>query len=377
MKLVQAIAYSIVFTVTLALVSCGGEAEFQQKLPNSYNNKATIDNSGDAQADKIENGQGSIRSPDDVRKEKKQQTPPPPTNHKDTPDTPDTPDDDISAVIEKFTGLEVPRTEKLDIIFMVDTSLSMKEEQKYLEKSMNKIIKDLVKFGVKDFKVFAVGTELDFSDEVINNPHFSHLKKYVGSHNALKLFLDIYDNGLVQPREKHTKKRRIKHFREDAYTELIVLTDDSSSLNASLFHRQLEKRAKVDLSFNAVVGLKKGRHNKKCRIRHVGKEYIKLANSKQYKGTVLNLCSPKWGRLLKHLAKHTEKRLKRTFKLSQAVNPEKEISITVEGTQIPRRSYMVNYPKGRISFKKNRTPSHGQEFSVYYTPKLRNLRNIF
>jgi len=157
---------------------------------------------------------------------------------------------DDELVGEACAGTVAPMaTGKVDIVFVIDHSASMREEMVQVRANVNRFAERMADAGLDYRVVFIVPKEtnprfdgicvpppLGRGDCGDNPPRFFHLDQEVGSWNALELILSTYDGA-------SSKRTWKEHARADATKVFVIVSDDESRMMAQDFDRSI--RAKL------------------------------------------------------------------------------------------------------------------------------------
>ncbi len=272
------------------------------------------------------------------------------------------------SVKETFLGSE-KSAKRPDIVFLVDTSGSMQEEKEELEKKLASFLLKFSQIGIEDYKIYMVGSNFSFPTDIGSSDNFEILNVTISSNNSLSKFIDIIDGEItVRNRAERTWETVTIEFREDASKDLIVVTDDNSSLQASDFREAMKERQLSDLYVNGLVGLKQGRNSDTCDIAEVGSVYQELAvNQVQTKGLIQDLCASQYDDLLTKLANTIINKIRNTrFTLTHTLSQQATIKVTIDGIVVDPKLYKIDYEQNMIEFNGSAAPAAGQTVIFEY-----------
>lgn len=264
-------------------------------------------------------------------------------------------------ITNTFTVNANQLTESDDIIFLVDTSLSMAEEKAALEASFSNFMKRLSDLGVSGFNVYAVGTGFNFSADVTTQPNFFTVDSRVSSSNALNLYLDLEDGQIPLTQPFHKNARR----------ELIVVSDGNASMSADIFKSELALRNIPQVSVNGIIGLKAGRNSATCSISTIGSVYIALAEDATTHGMTQDLCASDWNFLLDNLASSLIEKMSRpAFTLSHDLAPNTKVEVLVNNQLVDIHDYTIDYDRNEILFASDHVPQDGDVIQINYLANI-------
>ncbi len=272
-----------------------------------------------------------------------------------------------SQVTDRFLGAENRKTEKTDIVVVMDTSGSMDTEKTFLEKNMDGFIHDLIQMGIDDYQVFMVGTNFNFPDEVNANPHFSHLNVFVDSWNALDVITNMLKGDYAKLYQKELR------LRPEAKTHFIVISDDNASTPTGIFKTQVKALSEFKLEniiLHGLVGLPESNVTPTCTIAQYGKAYQELAVSLPNKGLVQDLCDDDWSALLSNLAGYIISKIStQKFSLTRPLEADESVEVRINGVVIRDENYAIDFATNELQFKAGREPRDGAVIEVTYTTK--------
>ena len=184
----------------------------------------------------------------------------------------------------------------VDIVVVVDQSTSMTDELPAVKQYMADLAAWIGAAGV-DYHFVLVGTRTKGVNAICvpeplagpgcaDSDRFTQVEVQVGSHNALQLVMDNIDQIEVS-------------LRPDSVRHFLVITDDDSQVEASLFDFFLDGRPGFDgYVFHSIVGL----DTTACAVA-AGEQYLAL--SAQSGGYVLDVCTPDWTASFEQLGSST------------------------------------------------------------------------
>ncbi len=237
---------------------------------------------------------------------------------------------DGSGLEELFSVGEARENVPVDFIMAVDNSGSMKDTVRQVEANLGDLATRLANAAV-DYRFVLVserGTRDRDPDICIpepmagpncgNTPQFIHLDEVVGSHSAFEDILECH------ARCDDEDDSYSWFTRPNAFTQVIVVTDDESDMDWREFRDGMVARGYVGFVLHGVVGLV----DEGC-VADVGNEYIQGAN--ETGGELLHICDNDWGQVLEVILDATIVRLQRTFVLAQPADPASIHVFAVDG----------------------------------------------
>lgn len=301
--------------------------------------------------------------------EKKQEQPPkvePPVEPKVPPVDPVDPP--VTTLTDLFRGQEKVNAKSPDIIFLMDTSASMQQEKEFLQTNINRLVKQLISYNLKDFQLMMVGKDFVFPNEMYEQPNFDAIDAQIFSHDSLDIFIKVA-NGTFASKLK-VRKNRPK--------ELIVVSDDNygsiifpkpDDVHIKNFADALNAKGISDVRVNGIVGIPDVSRGEDCIIVRPGTIYAKMAALQNPQGLIMDLCNKNWEALLERLGTFiVEKTLSSTFQLSKAANANEPVVVTINGTVIPTTWYTIDFSKNIITFVSGHFPAKDAEIAVKYSP---------
>lgn len=281
---------------------------------------------------------------------------------------------------QSFQGPGIP---PVDILFVMDTSGSMREEKQYLESNMNQFVSKLMGAqvdarilalggGVPDLNKFPRGGgncgAFKFSADLPSN-RFGVVPVYVHSYDAIGQLNRFFAGDFVS-------QTPIK-FRQNAPLEIIIISDDDGNNQKELQQDPTIPPRNMATDFNVPAGRKTTVHAivgksdsvqvpQICEIENTGEQAMALA--KDTGGTVMDICSQDWSALLDQLSQQIIDNNK-GYQLDAAVDSSKPVTVTVNGKVLDIKHYRVDYDSGFISILDTATIKSGDEIRVQYSKK--------
>lgn len=265
--------------------------------------------------------------------------------------------DEIGSLItQTFSGGVEENFKPVDISFIVDTSLSMREEKQQLQIHMASFITTLLARNL-DYQVFMIGDNFNFPEAVSFNPKFMRVTETVDSYNGLQVGLRYLTGDFNARLEK----------REDALQYMIYISDDESSMSANVFKQTVTTMGLKNISINGLVGLTEGGNTANCNVDNVGNAYIDLAQMDEFKGLIGDVCSNDWASLIEMLAKSVLTQVAISeFKLEQIPVLGSQFAVEVDGEFVSKDQYVYNEEKNAIVFKPEHAPQNGSSVTIKY-----------
>ena len=250
------------------------------------------------------------------------------------------------------------RSEPIDIAFLVDTSGSMSQEKRRLERNMEGFIdRFLTKQDNLDYQLFLVGKDFQFPKGINNNPRVDVVNARIGSSNALDVAVKLLNNNLLgQSLTTRTNGRM----------ELIVISDDNAKGRS--IARINNTIAQGSLRLNAIIGINAVGNGPECRIASVGKAYINLARKSTTPGLVQDLCDDDWKKLLTKLGGAIASRTQATVKLSSKFDRTKQITVSLNGNSLSPNQYDLDTNSNMIALQSSLLNDRSNQVIVTYTP---------
>ena len=186
---------------------------------------------------------------------------------------------------------QVTDVHPIDIVFAVDTSGSMDDEKEFLERNMERFVREITNEKDIDYRVIVVGDDFAFN---VSDPGRMVLQdEGIGSTDALRVIARMIEEGelAIRPEAK-------KHF-------IFITDDEARRVEASHFIEVLKAndQTRGNAKVHGLVGLDSSVNTSWCTIDSVGYQYDLLTRDEEYGGLLQDLCKEDWGELLSHFAR--------------------------------------------------------------------------
>lgn len=245
---------------------------------------------------------------------------------------------DVQKKSERF-NIGAAGNGKVDVVFLVDTSSSMKEENASLVAGLQGFV-DQISSGMNglDYQLFVVAATSKLQVSLRDGARMAAINSEVNSHSALwNAYHFLKGNTDKVPAGS-------LRLRQDAVKELVVLSDDNAAaITAANFGPYVKENAATlgQVHVNGFVGMPDSVRSASCQVTAVGQDYITLANDSAIGGTVDDLCSSDWNALLTRLAEQMRGRSGRqaVFTLKGRPAGAAAISVLVDGQASAAWSY--------------------------------------
>jgi hypothetical protein len=199
--------------------------------------------------------------------------------------------------IDECVGAAVaatPVTLPVDIIWAVDNSGSMTEEEVYVQTNINSFASDIAASGV-DYRVIMIADigHILVPPPLGGSPEFLAIDERVGSHDALELILSTYPSW-----QSFLRPGALRHF--------VVVSDDESDLPAADFQTMLAALTSPGFpdgfTFHAIVAESEPSEPGPCFDLSAarGQQYIELQTATG--GLFASLCQTDWTAIFAALA---------------------------------------------------------------------------
>lgn len=262
-----------------------------------------------------------------------------------------------NSIQESFTLSSTQQSKPVDIIFVVDTSGSMREEKALLEQKMGFFIQNLTANSQNmDYHIYLVGDGFN----VLANYDPSRLtlvNERVGSHDALEVLANFLSGQLGNA----------SFHRPNADRHAIVISDDNAAGQsggpATMFGMPFglpfggsrgitaaEFKTRVSpftinnkLHMHGFVGMRPGPNNSWCDIDGVGTEYMNLSQDPMFQGQIQDLCNANWDLLLGNLAQNiisTNSPTSHSFQ--QRLDGSRPVTVRVNGQVLAQNQFMID-----------------------------------
>lgn len=247
---------------------------------------------------------------------------------------------------------------KADIIFLLDTSDSMKEEKAKLELNMPVFLRALAsEFRAVDFQIMMIGKDFVFPGS--DGYRGEVIEQQVDSYDALTVLQDF----LVSP------NLRSMSLRVDAIKDVIIVSDDNARTNP----REFEAWARENVAtvgrvrINGIVGTDESRQTVECQIAAPGTTYRRLEESAAVGGFIQDICSNDWGPLLTGLAKRiVTSSVSTEVVLSKALRQGMQVQVTLNGQQLDPSHLSIDYGRNAIVLDGSIKTNVGDKVKVSY-----------
>lgn len=269
----------------------------------------------------------------------------------------------------------VQSSNKVDVLMVVDTSGSMREEKAAIEKNMQAFVDNLGTAGL-DAQIQVIGKKTAATDPMnigqtftfpSNLPpeRFALLDQYVHSTDAIGHLNRYFAGAIPTPLP----------LRAGVPVEVALISDDNGNNTVNNPYMvpkctaaEYAPPAGKKVTINAIVGKTQGQSptNAACNIENVGTEHLAL--QAQTGGTYLDLCEPDWSVLLKSL---TDKIVARNsgYKLNYTPDMTKLIEVSVNSKIVDAASYKVDADNQTLTFVSAYTVPDGAEIAIVYYVK--------
>lgn len=249
----------------------------------------------------------------------------------------------------------------VDVVFAMDTSVSMADEKAVLEKNMANFVKNFEdQAKTIDYRIYMIGEGFKFpgtGDKIIK------INYEIGSFNALSV-LTSFING---------KLRNPNALRPESSKQIIVITDDNAqAVTAPQFKNLIANTNTMagKTSFNAIVGFKRTTRRDNCSVDNVGSVYMELAGDRDIGGLLMDICQQDWDQLLKKLAIKIINEVGKTeFRLDHPASLQDEILLFVDGKAIDAKNFSYDPATQMIKLLPDLSVPIGSEIKVSYLPQ--------
>lgn len=278
-----------------------------------------------------------------------------------------------------FSG---PANAPVDILFVMDTSGSMREEKKSLEGNMNRFLTNMLSAKL-DVKILTLGGgqpnldkfprgggncgAFDFPKD-LPKERFGNVPVYVHSYDPIGRLSNFLDG-------KYDSLSPFK-LRKNAPLEIVIISDDDGTDQKELQQDPAETPRNLATDFkapsgkkvrvHAIVGLENSaKIPEVCEIENPGVQAQTLAN--QTGGTIMDICSQDWESLINQLSSKIIAGNK-GYQLEASIDPKKPVTILVNGKPLDSKLYTIDYAAGFITLSDGASVQSGDEIKVEYTP---------
>jgi hypothetical protein len=295
--------------------------------------------------------------------------------------------DELEEVTDEFTVTAIEKeAPPVDVIFLIDTSGSMKEELGYLADNMQTFMDEFTKQNIKNQQLYIVADTLFTMPTTVDPTTYVRYLNTVYSRDSLDIYYSLLTQGKFRPGVKR---------------EVIVVSDDNmiwqradttvgkgpadfvAALNAGMGPEEVK-----NLTINGFLALPSSKESPTCTIASQGFGYFELAGFEisgtqlvpttgpkllPNQGLLLDLCLKDWKGMVTELAKNiAKKEVQYTYTLSAAIVEAETVVVKIGDEELPSDHYSIDYEKNEITFKKDMAPAAGKSFKVIYTTKVKN-----
>lgn len=263
---------------------------------------------------------------------------------------------------DHITQVTVPA---VDVLFVIDNSGSMAEEQKNLRDNFESFMRYFTDSGL-DYHVGVVSTDMDNRQEsgrLISDGSSRYIDNTYSAQDAVSSFRERANLGTMgSPDERGkdaaytalTKEESATNdgfYREEAVLSIIVISDEpdySRTVSTSEFVSWMNSLKPEDEQtwFSSIVGPKGG-----CATAEEGRGYLEV--TRQVGGVEFSICESDYSSVLEELGMQAAG-LKREFYLSVVPAPETiSVSVTTEGEEDPFKDSDWTYDgvRNSVTFK--------------------------
>jgi hypothetical protein len=230
-----------------------------------------------------------------------------------------------------------------DIIYLLDTSDSMKDKIKRVLDNLNSQTNDFLnKNKDLDYQIIVV-TNADFT---VTGDKIGRINQFIGSNGALSAAVSVISEG--------KKTENGLAIRPTAVKELVIVSDDDSDLSADDFLKWMDANPTIahEVHVNGIVKLNKI----SCGIissvsSDAGKQYIALANNDRTKGFIGDICKGDWANIFQNLGSQLSKfrtKPRVTVQLKGKPSGIDQISVTLNGAQLDKTKYQYDVENNKI-----------------------------
>lgn len=246
---------------------------------------------------------------------------------------------------------------KADILFLIDTSGSMRGEQEHVAKNLSDFISSLN--SQADTKVGVIYSDNLFnfneklSAEVMSQITFFDEK--VSSSNSFNIFLKV-----LGPSQGKA------FFRSEADPFIVVVTDDNARMNFSEFSTEITpwfSGSKPKIFSFAGLENSQTEASEGCKIAEVGTEYIKAASETGAK--VFDICLSDWKSNFSELSSTIIAQVSSDFELSSEIKEVAEVLL--DGEKVASEKY--SFAGKKLKFSNDVGLKVGSKVEVKYTAR--------
>jgi hypothetical protein len=271
----------------------------------------------------------------------------------------DFPDKEIFPKFDLFTGSDEAQSSPVDIIFAVDTSGSMRAEKARVEQTMSAFIKHFQDNSKDiDYQLYLMGAGFSFPDSSAANIQI--ISQYVGSRDALSKIQKFFEGEITNPLP----------LRPESSKQLVVITDDNSSMSAAAFKTYVNGNALLasKTSLNGFVWIEgTSQETSTCTRAKNGSVYQELAADAELAGKISDLCAADWNKLFTDLAKEIiTKEVTLSYELTNERDASLPIEVGIDGVKIDESQYSYDKNTNSVVFTAESAPSAEQKIEVKY-----------
>lgn len=258
---------------------------------------------------------------------------------------------------ETFLAKGESASGKADILFLIDTSGSMRGEQEHVAKNLSDFISSLN--SQADTKVGVIYSDNLFnfneklSAEVMSQITFFDEK--VSSSNSFNIFLKVLGPGQGKA-----------FFRSEADPFIVVVTDDNARMNFSEFSTEITpwfSGSKPKIFSFAGLENSQTEASEGCKIAEVGTEYIKAASETGAK--VFDICLSDWKSNFSELSSTIIAQVSSDFELSSEIKEVAEVLL--DGEKVASEKY--SFAGKKLKFSNDVGLKVGSKVEVKYTAR--------
>ena len=266
---------------------------------------------------------------------------------------------------EAFTVEEVP-SRPVDFLVALDTSGSMNDTIPLVERNVATFAERLVTEGVDARMNLIANKDQVCVPEPLAGPscadsaNFTHINRTVNSNDALSILLDCVDGC---PRDGGMGYRDL--LRPDSLRQILVITDDETTLSWSAFRSGMRNAGLDDFIFYGVIGM----FADTC-VDTVGSEYLLGVN--ETGGEALHICTQDWGAIIDTIFDATIERLSLWYELEEVpIDGTLEVLVAPPGAPLEEAapvdgSWGFNARRNVVAFLVGQQPEPGAQVVIRY-----------
>ncbi|HET9240264.1 MAG TPA: hypothetical protein VFO10_23580 [Oligoflexus sp.] len=256
---------------------------------------------------------------------------------------------------------------KVDIVFAVDTSPTMDGEIEATKMNLGRLIAAL-NAGKLDHRIHLLMDSVFPLPAGADPRKIAFVAQRVYSNDAISRLNALFDGLFVASyvNDQNMPLAAPIPFRADAKPEIVVITDDNGQGMGNLATDFNTKSLLKNYSFNSIVGLPNSTVNDNCRLASVGTEYMAL--SQKTGGSVLDLCSTDWSKLITRLSDDIVKRSV-SFVLSQTARSVQDIKPTLDGKLLAPNEFSYDAASKTLTLTAVNLIKDGSNLTVSYVVK--------